>query len=152
MPARDNQAGSVSGQSAPAQVSITEESIPYERTYYVPCANSGNGEEVELKGTIHVVNQVVRNENRFKLTHNINMQNVSGTGLTTGDTYRASGGGPGTITGSLVNGQFTGFYIETVRIFSRNSAYIVKYKFHVTITANGVYTAYVSEENETCRN
>lgn len=152
MPVRDNQAASVSGQSAPAQVSIIEESIPYERTYYVPCANSGNGEEVELKGTIHIVDQLVRNENNFKLTYNINMQNVSGTGLTTGDSYRASGGGPGTLTGSFDNGQFTAYYIEAVRIVSQNSTYIVNYKFHVTITPDGTVTSYISEENIDCRN
>lgn len=141
--------------SAPSSHTIVEtsvESIPFDRTFYVPCANGGDGEEVQLKGTIRIGHHVVRNKNRVTLTNTSNFQGVSGVGLTTGDKYQASSSQPGTLTGSMQNGQFTAFYIEPIRIVSKNVTYKVNYKFHVTINAGGIYTAYISEETESCRN
>lgn len=154
-------AAELPGQDTPARTSIDEsaeslannsvESVPYERTFFVPCANSGIGEDVLLTGTIKIVEQVIFNNNRFTMTYNTNAQGLTGVGLSTGETYRASGGSPGTITGSLENDQFTGFYIEQLRITSQNSTYLVNYRFHVTITSDGVIITQISEDNVDCK-
>src|SRR5262245_31504919 len=63
---------------------------------FVPCAVGGEGELVELTGEVHDISHVtMENDNddrrRFHILHERNMQGVTGTGLTTGDVYRATG-------------------------------------------------------------
>jgi len=151
IPGQDNPELSAVNQSSPAQVSNSLESAPFERTFFVPCANGGAGEDVSLTGTINIVDQVIFNDHGFTLTYHTNPHAVTGVGLSTGDTFTASGGSQGTITGSFENEQFTGFYTEQLRIVGQNSTFIVNYKFHVTITSDGNVSTSISEETVDCR-
>ena len=141
----------VTQQNSAAQASNSVETIPYERSFFVSCANGGDGEEVVVTGTIKIVHQLVYNEHGFALTYNTSFQGT-GVGLVTGETYMFSGGSPGTITGAFENNQFTGYYIEQMRIINSNSTFLVNYKFHVTVKADGSIITYISEEKLDCRN
>ncbi|HET9430833.1 MAG TPA: hypothetical protein VFO70_06640 [Chitinophagaceae bacterium] len=147
----DQSLQAVTQQNSSAQVSNSVEALPYERSFYVSCVNGGDGEEVALTGSIKIVDQLVYNEHGFTLTYNTSFQGT-GIGLVTGETYRFSGGSPGTITGAFENQQFTGYYIEQIRIMSSNTTFLVNYKFHVTITADGNIITSMSEEKVDCRN
>jgi hypothetical protein len=103
---------------------------------FVPCANGGAGEVVDISGTVHRVEHVTETENGFHLVLHANPI-VTGVGRTTGDTYQARGGfnlsfnvGPGET--------------ETVRdVFKlvgpgpNNNLTVTFAKFHYTINANG---------------
>ncbi len=151
MSGQDNLAVSAFNQSSAAKSSGSVESVPYERTLFVSCANAGAGEDVELTGTINIVDQIIRNDHGFTLTYHTNPQAVTGVGLSTGDKFTASGGSEGTITGAFENEQYTGYYVEQLRIIGQNSSFIVNYKFHITITSDGKISTSISEEKVECR-
>jgi hypothetical protein len=63
--------------------------VPFDDTLFVPCAAGGAGEEVHFTGTFNLVGVVVEDPSggtRFVIHEN--SQDLSGTGLTTGDNYR----------------------------------------------------------------
>lgn len=141
-----------STQPSPA-VTISKEttlSEPFESYYYVPCANGGEGEEVLVKGNITTVITRVINNNRVTLSFHWNPQNASGVGLTTGDLFAVSGGSQGTLSGNLVNDQFTYTTTEQLRIVGTGATFIVRYKFRVTVLANGEYVTSMSDEEVIC--
>lgn len=132
---------------------ITKEvelSEPFERTYWVPCANGGEGEEVLVQGTIASVMTRVINNNRVTLSFHRNPQNVSGVGLTSGDVFAVSGGSQGTQSGDLVNNQFTYTTTEQLRIVGPGATFTVRYKFHVTVLATGEFVTSMSDEEVIC--
>jgi hypothetical protein len=151
MPGRDNPEVSAINQSSAARVISNVESVPFERTLFVSCANDGAGEDVLLTGKIMIVDQIIFNDHRFTLTYHTNPQGVTGLGLSTGEKFIASGGSNGTITGAFENDQFAGGYIEQTRIIGQRSTFIVNYKFHVTITSDGKITSSISKEKVVCR-
>jgi len=124
--------------------------VPMDRIYYVSCANGGDGEEVAVSGNLNVVMKLITNENRVTFTYHINPQGLTGLGLTTGERFVASGGSNGTQSGVLENGQFTTTFTEQLRIVGASATFLVRYKFHVTITPDGVYTVSTSEEQSAC--
>lgn len=124
--------------------------VPMNRIYYVSCANGGNGEDVELSGNLNVVQKLTVNNNRFTYTYHINPQGLTGLGLTSGERFVASGGSNGTQSGLLENQQFTTTFTEQLRIVSASTTFLVRYKFHVTVTPDGVYTSSISEEQSDC--
>ena len=142
---------SISNQSSPAQTRNSVETVPFERTVFVPCANNGEGEEVQLTGEILIVDHVTFTNHGFTLTYHTNPQGLTGVGLITGDNFTASGGSNGTISGAFENDQHAGGYIEQTRIIGQHSQFIVQYKFHVTVTSDGRITSSISEEKIICR-
>lgn len=77
--------------AAAAQAVTVSFFTPYNSTVFVPCANGGAGEVVKSTGTVHRVVHNTLNANGFHITLHANPQNVTGTGLTTGDTYQTRG-------------------------------------------------------------
>jgi hypothetical protein len=140
--------------TARAQVTHNVEQIPFEETLFVPCANGGAGEDVTLTGKITVMEQVVFTGNGFTLVYQVSTDGVSGTGLTTGDKYVASGGTEHSVHGAFFDNsqQFTGTTLEQMRLIGRGQAAnaIVRYKFHYTVTPSGTVTSSTSEETVTC--
>ena len=52
---------SSSNQSSPAQTLISVVSEPYASTLFIPCANGGAGEDVNLTGSVKIVRQETNN-------------------------------------------------------------------------------------------
>lgn len=140
----------LSGSSAKAQVYNSIEILPYERILFVPCGNGG-GEEVSLSGSIKIIDQLTINGHGFVFNYHVNPQGVSGVGLTSGESYVASGGNQGVITGEFgENGQYTNVYIMQFRVIGQHNVFNVRYKYKVTITANGVITTSIEDEEVNC--
>ncbi len=71
---------------------VTNTSIPLDLTVFVPCADGGAGEDIQLSGFLHVlISTTVDNNGGVHFSEQFNPQDVSGVGLTTGDKYRATG-------------------------------------------------------------
>jgi len=152
LPEQANVEESISNQSSQTQVSNRVESVPFERTLFVPCGNGGEGEEVALNGSIKLVEQIIFNDHGFTFTYHAVLQGISGLGLSTGENFVVSGGDKGTITGEFgEEGQYTRVFMGQLRIIGQSSAFTVRYKFKVTITPNGNITTRIEQEEIDCR-
>jgi len=121
---------------------VTNITFPVDVFEFVPCAAGGAGEVVELTGDIHDVARPTLNGNHFSMTFHENVQGLSGTGLTTGDKYRATGTATLTFNGNFNNGQaeetFTGSF-DVIGQGPGNN--LVSHEVqHITVNANGDVT------------
>ena len=70
-----------------ASTTTVNDFIPFVRTIFVPCANDGAGEFVQISGTIHAQSHSIMNGNRGISKSHAQTQGTTGVGLTTGDLY-----------------------------------------------------------------
>src|SRR6266568_5613289 len=127
--------------------------IPIDLFVFVPCANGGAGELIEVAGPLHVLSQVtISNTGRLLVYDHFQPQGISGTGFVTGAKYQGTGitqfkntfGGPFPITFTFVNN----FYM--IGQGPKNN-FKVHETFHFTINANGEQTAFVDNFSVTCQ-
>lgn len=144
---------SVSNQSSGAQTENSIVSEPYASTLFIPCANGGAGEDVNLTGTVRIVRQEIYNNQRFTFTLHAIPDGITGVGLSTGDTFTAIGGSQSTVTGTIeYGGQYSATYIQQMRFTGQGVSFVVKYKFHVTVTSDGEISTRIDEEEIECNN
>ena len=136
-----------------AVVSNTNLTLPIDLLVFVPCANRGAGELIEVSGPLHVLSQLTTSTTgRLLVYDHFQPQGISGTGFVTGDKYRGTGitefkntfGGPFPITFTFVNN----FYM--IGQGPRNN-FKIHETFHFTINANGEQTAFVDNFRVTCQ-
>jgi hypothetical protein len=151
LPGQNNVETSLSNQSSSANVSSSEELVPYDQILFVPCANSGAGEEVALTGSLKIVEQIVYNDRGFTFNYHVITQGITGVGLSTGEKFQASGGNKGIITGEFgEEGQYSRVFIQQLRIVGQNTVFKVTYKTKITITPDGKVTTSISDETVDC--
>jgi hypothetical protein len=140
--------------TAPARAEVTDnESIPFAISVFVPCANGGAGEIVDVSGDLHVLLTFTVNGNNVSGKEHFQPQGVSGTGETTGDKYQATGVTQSQFKTSLQNGQAEMTFINNFRIIGQGPGnnFLVHETFHITINANGVQTAFVDNFSVDCK-
>ena len=126
--------------------------IPIDLIVFVPCANGGAGENIEVSGPLHVVLKL-----NFSSSGNVSdffhfqPQGVSGVGLSSGAKYQATG-----ITNSKdhFNGlPVSGSFINNFHMVGQGSGnnFFVHETFHFTVNANGALTALVDNFFVTCK-
>jgi hypothetical protein len=105
------------------------------------------GEEVELSGTIHLVSQTQRDGSEVG---HFNWQNVSGVGLTSGTTYRAS-----TVDTFRLEAPFPSdiHSVRSLHLIGQGAEdnLLVKFLFHITVDANGEIRASIDDVSTQCR-
>jgi hypothetical protein len=145
--------GSAVVSTAAAQTSISNSFFPVDILQFVPCANGGAGETVELTGIVHDQVRVTINGHKIGIKTHDNPQGVTGVGLTSGDKYQGTG-----VTQDIINTTFTGFpYIETFtnnfRIIGQGhvGSYLLHENFHVTVLANGTVAVVVDNLSLVCK-
>ncbi|MGH7588729.1 MAG: hypothetical protein ACRELU_09065 [Gemmatimonadota bacterium] len=126
---------------------------PVDILVFIPCANGGAGEDVQLTGFFHVVVHTTINGNRFVSNFHFQPQGVSGEGLASGDKYQSTGVGDEKIRGSFVNGQFSSTFIVNIGIIGQGSGNnaVLHERAHVTINANGEVTASFDNFSAECK-
>jgi hypothetical protein len=131
----------------------TSEKVQFVETNFVPCANGGIGEEVEMTVKLHVVlRQTIDASGGQHFTFHFQDAGSRGVGLVTGAVYRRVG-----VTRQTENGAASGVPAEFtfVNVFNfiapgpRNN-FLVHEVIHVTVTKNGV-TAEVVKSSIRCR-
>jgi hypothetical protein len=130
--------------ATPVQAVVTEnDSIDIDLVVFVPCANGGVGELVELNGPLHILLTFTINGNNISGKTHFQPEGISGVGLDTGDRYHATGVTQDHFKGSLSNGQFNQIFVNNFRIIDQDPGnnFLVHENFHLTITANGAVTA-----------
>ena len=137
-----------------ASNSITSnEQISIDLSVFVPCANAGAGETVQLTGILHVLTTFTINGNNVRGKFHYQPQGISGLGLTTGDKYQATGVTQDEFKGSLVNGQFEETYVNNFRIIGegRDNNLLFQQISHSTINANGTVTTVIDSIKDDCK-
>jgi hypothetical protein len=136
---------------AAADTTTVSQRFPIDLDVFVPCAAGGAGEEVLLSGTLHDLFSITANSaGGFRVKQLDNPQGISGTGLTTGDKYQATG-----MTTSIftVKTGSTDTYVNRflIRGQGTDNDFLVRETFHVTVNANGELTAYVDNFSIECK-
>jgi hypothetical protein len=116
--------------------------VPFENTFFVPCANGGAGEDVMLTGFLNYTYQGTWTDNGFKLVYHDNGEHVTGTGVTSGESFVGSGGTNGIAIGSWVNNQWIGSTTGQLKIVGKKTNFTISYKYHMTVTRDGTVTVY----------
>jgi hypothetical protein len=136
-----------------AIASTTNEKIPTNFVVFIPCANGGAGENVDLSGSLHATTHVTITGNNFHVKYHYQPQGISGIGETTGDKYQATGVTQEQYGGSFVNGQFEDTYVDNFRIIGQGPGnnYLIHENIHVTINANGTVTTFIDNFTADCK-
>lgn len=137
--------------SAKATTFTSNEKQPVDEIIFVPCANNGAGEIVELTGTIHILIHTTVNGNNFNTKYHFQPQGISGKGQTTGITYHGSGVTQEEIKGSLKNEKYMDTYINNFKIAGHGVNYKIHNNMHITVNANGETTASVDNFSSDCK-
>jgi hypothetical protein len=132
-----------------ATTTTTNENIQFTGSYFNPCT----GEQVTFSGTMQVTNHMTTDASGgTHLRTHTNYQNVTGTGVLSGSTYRV-----GTVSNEVVNDndgpQLNATVISTVKLIGPGSTlnYFLRIVMHITINANGETTSNVQEVVIECR-
>ena len=149
-----NEALSSSNESSLKATTFTSnEKQPVNEIVFIPCANGGAGENVELTGTFHILIHTTVNGNNFTTKYHFQPQGISGVGQTTGIKYQGSGVTQEEIKGSLKNEKFIDTYINNFNVVGQGAGnnYVVHSNTHITINANGKTTASVDNLTSDCK-
>ena len=136
-----------------ASTVTTNDRVPFAGMVVVPCANNGAGEVVAVSGTLHVLtHQTLSSSGNVHVKVHFQPQGATGVGLTTGDQYRGTGV---TQEETNLNGPLpiTDTFIDNFRIIGPgpNNNLLIHQTIHITINANGVVTAEVTNISVECR-
>jgi hypothetical protein len=140
--------------SANAVAAVTTNAIvPIDQNVFIPCANGGSGEDVPLRGPLHILSRTTITGKTAHVDIQANPQDVTGVGSVTGAVYKATG-----ITRQAIQVNGPGFpanetFVNNFRIIGRDAApsFLLHETFHVTIDANGTLTAAIDNFSVSCR-
>lgn len=137
--------------SAPSSERNGNTAVPFENTLFVPCANGGAGENVALTGKTSFVYEMAWTDHGFTMIYHDNSHEVTGVGLSSGETFTGSGGTEGVVMGSWVNNQWMGDMVRQMRIIGENTVFRVNYKLHLIVTPDGNVVVNIREQTVDCQ-
>ena len=111
--------------------------VPYDRTVYVPCANGGAGEYVQLTGSTNFLYTISWTDHGFTYGYHENSYGIKGLGLTSGEQFVASGIIHGSVAASWVNEQWIAVFTDQLRVTGSNANFVIKNTYHVITTPDG---------------
>jgi hypothetical protein len=124
--------------------------VPFETTVFVPCANGGAGEDVKLTGFTNFIYGTTWTDHGFTLLYHDNVHQVTGVGLSSGESFVASGGTNGTVLGVWYSTQWVATTTRQMKIVGQNTRFAVSYKYHITVTGDGNVTVNSIEQTADC--
>ncbi|HEY5969388.1 MAG TPA: hypothetical protein VIU35_15520 [Chitinophagaceae bacterium] len=124
--------------------------VPFETTVFVPCANGGAGEDVRLTGFTNFIYGLVYTDRGFSMQYHDNVHQVTGVGLSSGESFIANGGTNGTVAGVWYSSQWVGNSSTQMRIIGQNTRFTVIYKHHITVSQDGSVTVSNTEQTADC--
>ena len=145
--------GLLAGVAPNASADMVENTThPLDFTQFVSCANGGAGEDVHLTGEFHTVFAVTTDgSGAFHVVFTGNSQNLSGVGLTTGDSYR----GVDQFAQTVLNVAPPVILTETTTFNligqGPGNNLTTHFVFHLTIDANGTARSEVVESSVDCQ-
>jgi hypothetical protein len=135
---------------AQAETTTTNQSIPINTFVGNPCV----AETVDITGSMKVVTHTTVSANgNFHFVGELNFQGVSGTGRTSGSTYRATNAGTSTFNGGGNFDSTREFTVEfTFQLVSAGSGdnFRAQGLVHITVTPNGETSSEVIRFDSDC--
>jgi hypothetical protein len=127
--------------------------VQVELFVFVPCANGGAGEVIDVSGPLHIVmTTIISDAGNFHAKFHFQPQGISGFGLVTGDKYQATGVTQEefSIEGVL---PITETFVNNFRMIGQGPGnnFLVHENFHITIDANGVLSAFQDNFSIECK-
>lgn len=109
---------------------------------FIPCADGGAGEVVDLNGPLHTLISFTIDGNNVSGYMHFQPQGISGTGETTGTKYQATGITKESFKSSLQNGQANLTFVNNFRIIGQGPGnnFLMHETMHVTINVDGTGT------------
>jgi hypothetical protein len=129
------------GVNAPLAAVTSNTTVPFSDLVFVPCANGGAGEFVQITGDVHeLLITTTNNGGGVHVKFHYQPQGLTGVGLVTGDTYRATGVTQGET--NVAAGTETTF-INNFRLIGPGPGnnLLIHETVHLTVNANGDVTA-----------
>jgi hypothetical protein len=135
---------------AAGPVVITNTNIPITNTVVVPCANNGQGDTIQLSGTLHELILVTLDNNGGFLLHiTTNAQDLTGVSQTTGVVYHSGVGDSVTINGKV---GFVQTFANSFILVGQGTAAKLMSEFdgHLTVNPDGTVTVTFTHESVRC--
>jgi len=131
----------------------TNDFVPFAQINLVPCADGGAGELVLIQGTLHIQQHITINNNRATVKSHFQPQGADGVGLSTGDSYNATGVTQEVDTLPLTNGAAEFTFINNFRLIGQgpNNNLLVHQTVHTTVNADGTVTSVVDNTSVECQ-
>jgi hypothetical protein len=140
----------IHGQAVGSMQNLT---FPFMFAQFVPCANDGAGEIVQLAGNLHVLIHTVTNASGTTVKEHFQPQGITGAGMDSGDKYQATGVTQRTITFSDPGADLTFSFVNNFRVIGQGPGNNLMFHstLHTTVNARGMITASVDNSKMTCR-
>ena len=138
---------------AQALAITTNDFVPFALITFVPCADGGAGELVLVQGTLHLQDHITINNGRANIKTHAQPQGATGVGLTTGDSYQATGVTQEQDSIPLINGAAEFTFVNNFKIIGQgpDNNFLVHQTVHQTINANGDVTTTIVNQSVECR-
>ena len=137
----------------PAKAAVTvNDSTDISLSVFIPCANGGLGEDVDLEGPLHILLTLTFDGNGgVHVKEHFQPQGLSGVGLTTGAKYQATGVTQDQSNFGAVGSTFT--FVNNFRIIGQGPGnnFLVHEEVHVTVNANGTVTVVHDHFSADCK-
>jgi len=141
----------IHGQAAGSMQNLA---FPVTITAFVPCANDGAGEFIQVTGNLHMLTHTVMNQSGITEKIHFQPQGITGTGVDSGDKYQGTGVTQQITHTSSDSGAVLIFsFVNNFRMIGqgpRNNL-LIHQTVHITANARGVQTASVDNSTVTCR-
>ena len=140
-----------SGLAGQARV-ITNVSEPLAAIVFVPCANGGAGDFIDLSGNLHILMTFTINANAVSGVVHFQPQDVRGYGEESGDIYEGTGVTRQHFAASLTGGRAETSFVNNFLIVGRGGAvdYRVHTTSHLVITATGAVAGVIDDVKVGC--
>jgi len=127
--------------------------VPFGGPVFVPCANGGDGETIDMSGTLHILTYTTEDANGGLHTYvHFQPQGATAVGQDTGDIYRAVG-----VTQQSMNIHSSGFpvtqtFVNNFRMIGPGPGNNLQMHqtMHMTIDANGTTTVDFDKPSINC--
>ncbi|WBY01184.1 hypothetical protein PE066_17220 [Ramlibacter tataouinensis] len=132
---------------------VTNDKVDVTLAVFVPCANGGAGEVVNLSGPLHVLTSFTINGNRIRGMNHYQPQGIAGIGQSTGDTYRAVGNTSDYFNAASENGRFSLTFLNNFRIIGLGPGnnFQLHENVHLVVAESGELTSFHDNFRVECK-
>ena len=134
-----------------AATTTTTDVVSTFRREFVPCANGGAGELVEVSGLLHLQAHVTINPKWSIATFHFQLQRLTGVGVTSGDVYHGVGGDHFSSVFPRTGETQTRTSVTSFQLIGPDNKFQIHSTTHTTINANGDVTSTVGNFSVDCK-